>query len=242
MPFCLTNAPSTFQAAMNDLLRPILHKFALVFFYDILIYSVTWADHLLHVKQVLSLLLTHKFYAKLSKCQFGVRSIKYLGHIINEKGVQADPSKLQAIADWPPPTNITGLQAFLGLIRFYRSFVRDYATIASPLIDLLKANAFSWAQAAVQAFQKLKDAMLSLPILALPNFSVPFEVTTDASTVAIGAVLSQKAIPIYFFSKKLSPRLAYSSTYIRELYALTEAVKKWRQYLLGHTFKIFTNH
>lgn len=99
MPFGLTNAPSTFQAAMNDLLRPYLRKFVLVFFYDILIYSQSWTDHLLHVDQVLSLLLANQFYAKLTKCHFGVNSVDYLGHIITGQGVQADPSKLQAIVE-----------------------------------------------------------------------------------------------------------------------------------------------
>lgn len=99
MPFGLTNAPSTFQAAMNDLLRPYLRKFVLVFFYDILIYSQSWTDHLLHVDQVLSLLLANQFYAKLTKCHFGVNSVDYLGHIITGQGVQADPRKLQAIVE-----------------------------------------------------------------------------------------------------------------------------------------------
>jgi hypothetical protein len=97
MPFGLTNAPSTFQAAMNDLLRPFLRKFALVFFDDILIYSPTWTSHLKHIEQILYLLLTHQFYAKLSKCHFGVTSVDYLGHIISAQGVKADPAKVQAI-------------------------------------------------------------------------------------------------------------------------------------------------
>ncbi|CAJ2665277.1 unnamed protein product [Trifolium pratense] len=218
MPFELTNAPSTFQAAMNDLLRPFLCKFALVFFDDIL------------------------FYAKLSKCQFGVSSVEYLGHVILAEGVQADPSKIQAMVDWPVPKNITALRAFLGITGFYRRFVLNYATIASPLTDLLKSNAFTWTDAADKAFTALKTTMTKLPLLTLPDFSLPFEVTTDASLHAVGVVLSQQSKPLAFFSKKLTARLSASSTYIRELYALTEAIKKWRQYLLGSTFKIFTDH
>lgn len=118
----------------------------------------------------------------------------------------------------------------------------NYASIASPLTDLLKANAFKWTAAATAAFEALKNAMINLPTLTLPDFTQPFEVTTDASTTAVGAVLSQNSRPLAFFSKKLNPRLAASSTYIRELYGLTEAIKKWRQYLLGSTFKIFTDH
>ncbi|PNY00428.1 hypothetical protein L195_g023708, partial [Trifolium pratense] len=242
MPFGLTNAPSTFQAAMNDLLRPFLRKFALVFFDDILIYSPTWQAHLKHLQQVLQALSQNQFFAKLSKCQFGVSSVEYLGHIISVEGVRADPSKLQAMVSWPVPKNITALRAFLGLTGFYRRFVLNYASIASPLTDLLKANSFAWSDAANTAFNTLKNAMANLPLLTLPNFTLPFEVTTDASLTAVGAVLSQNSKPLAFFSKKLSARLSASSTYVRELYALTEAIKKWRQYLLGSPFKIFTDH
>lgn len=232
MPFGLTNAPSTFQAAMNDLLRPHLLKFVLVFFDDILIYSTTSAAHLEHVQQILQLLMTHQFYAKISKCQFGVRSVDYLGHIISGQGVQADPSKLEAIREWPAPNSLIALLPFLGLTGFYRRFVRHYASIASPLTELLKSSTWLWTTEAAATFDNLKTAMLQLPILQLPDFSIPFEVTTDASTVAIGAVLSQNHQPISFFSKKLGPRMSSLSTYVRELYAVTEAVKKWRQYLL----------
>jgi hypothetical protein len=187
-------------------------------------------------------LATHQFYAKLSKCQFGVTSVEYLGHVISHEGVRADPSKLQVMLDWPTPKNVTALRAFLGLTGFYRRFVINYAAIASPLTDLLKTHAFQWSPAAETAFQSLKKAMADLPLLSLPDFTQPFEVTTDASNHAIGAVLSQHSKPLAFFSKKLNPRLSASSTYIRELYTLTEAIKRWRQYLLGSTFKIFTDH
>lgn len=242
MPFGLSNAPSTFQSAMNDLLRPFLRKCALVFFDDILICSPSWETHLQHLDQILNLLLQNSFFAKLSKCQFAVSSVDYLGHIISSNGVQADPNKVQAMVSWPIPKNISALRAFLGLTGFYRRFVKNYATIASPLTDLLKANAFVWNDAAATSFQNLKEAMQTLPLLTLPDFTQPFEVTTDASTIAIRAVLSQNSHPIAFFSRKLNPRLAAASTYVRELYAITEAIKKWRQYLLGSTFKIYTDH
>ncbi|PNX61838.1 putative retroelement pol polyprotein, partial [Trifolium pratense] len=201
MPFELTNAPSTFQAAMNDLLRPFLCKFALVFFDDILVYSPDWNTHLTHLQQVLQALATNQFYAKLSKCQFGVSSVEYLGHVILAEGVQADPSKIQAMVDWPVPKNITALRAFLGITGFYRRFVLNYATIASPLTDLLKSNAFTWTDAADKAFTALKTTMTKLPLLTLPDFSLPFEVTTDASLHAVGVVLSQQSKPLAFFSK-----------------------------------------
>ncbi|MCI00560.1 enzymatic polyprotein, partial [Trifolium medium] len=191
MPFGLTNAPSTFQAAMNDLLRPFLRKFALVFFDDILVYSPDWHTHLVHLQQVLQALAHNQFYAKFSKCQFGVSSVEYLGHIISVEGIKADPSKIQTMVDWPTPKNITTLRAFLGLTGFYRRFVLNYATIASPLTDLLKTNAFIWSEAANTTITALKTTITNLPLLTLPDLSLPFEVTTDASIHAVGAVLSQ---------------------------------------------------
>lgn len=168
--------------------------------------------------------------------------MEYLGHIISGLGVQADPGKLQAIHDWPAPCSLTTLRAFLGLTGFYRRFVQHYATIASPLTDLLKATTFSWPESAAKAFTQLKEAMQRLPVLSLPDFSIPFEVTTDASSTAIGAVLSQGGHPIAFFSKKMCPRMGASSAYVHELYAITESVKKWSQYMLGSSFKIYTDH
>lgn len=241
MPFGLTNAPSSFMAAMNDLFRPFLRKFVVVFFDDILVYSRSWSDHLNHLRQVLSLLQTAQFYAKLPKCIFGQASIDYLGHVISAQGVSADASKVQAIVEWPTPKSITALRGFLGLTGYYRRFVRHYATIAGPLTDLLKRGTFTWTEKANAAFAQLKLAMTTMPVLHLPNFDIPFHIDTDASAIAVGAVLSQNSHPLTFFSKKMSPKMQAASTYVREMYAITESVKKWRQYLLGRKFHIFTD-
>ncbi|KAM0002561.1 putative nucleotidyltransferase, Ribonuclease H [Helianthus debilis subsp. tardiflorus] len=241
MPFGLTNAPSTFQATMNDIFRGALRRYVLVFFDDILVYSASKLEHYHHLQMVLETLATNQLFAKASKCSFGVDSISYLGHVISSKGVNAEPDKLRAIQEWPQPTSLTSLRGFLGLTGYYRRFVCDYARLASPLTDLLKQQTFKWNDAATTAFKQLKAAMVSLISLTLPNFARPFDVTTDASSVAIGAVLSQNDRPIAFFSKKMCPRMQAASAYVRELYAITEAVKKWRQYLLGRKFNIFTD-
>lgn len=142
MTFGLSNAQATFQATMNDVFRDFLRKFVLVFFDDILVYSTNLASHLTHLQQVLEVLAQHKLFAKFSKCQFGVTSVDYLGHVISSQGVAADPSKLQAIQEWPVPTSVSALRGFLGLSGYYRRFVRDYAAIAGPLTNLLKKQAF----------------------------------------------------------------------------------------------------
>lgn len=144
--------------------------------------------------------------------------------------------------DWPIPKNVSQLRGFLGLAGFYRRFVPHYAAIAFPLTKLLRKDAFMWSPDAADAFSRLKTALTSTPVLALPNFNETFVLQTDASSVAVGAVLLQKGHPIAYFSKPLQPRMQLASAYAREMFAITEAVRKWRQYLLGRRFLIETDH
>ena len=195
MPFGLTDAPSTFQSAMNDLLRPYLRQFVLVFFYDILMYITNLDDHLLHLRLILDLLATNHFVVKLCKCVFAEDTVTYLGYVISKKGVAPDPEKVAAIMNWPQPRLLTALRGFLGLIGFYRRFVQGYAMLAAPLTDLLRNSRFSWNEEAEKAFLQLKLQMTSMPVLHLPDFSKIFVVETDASGVAIGVVLSQGGHP-----------------------------------------------
>lgn len=242
MPFGLTNAPSTFQATMNRLFLPFLRRFVIVFFDDILLYSPSLEDHLVHLELVLECLLNNSFYVKLSKCLFCQESIDYLGHIVFSQGVHADPGKLDAMAKWPVPKNVKQLRGFLGLTGYYRRFIANYAGIAAPLTDLLRHDSFVWSDSVAFAFRALKDAMMASPVLRLPDSSKEFIIETDASNVGIGAILMQEGHPIAFFSKKLGPKLQAASVYIKELYAITEVVLKWRQYLLSHFFLIRTDH
>ncbi|KAL0302716.1 UNVERIFIED_CONTAM: Retrovirus-related Pol polyprotein from transposon [Sesamum angustifolium] len=159
MPFGLSSAPATFQAMMNSLFRPYLRHFVLVFFDDILIYSPTWNSHLTHLTTVLPVLQDNCFFAKLSKCLFGVTSMDYLGHVVSAAGVSADHDKLQVVAYWAPPVSFTSLRAFLGLMGYYRRFVRHYASLAGPLADLLKHRVCQWTPVAATAFERLKQAM-----------------------------------------------------------------------------------
>lgn len=242
MPFGLSNAPSTFQSMMNQIFAPFLHRFVVVFFDDILVYSRSMEDHANHLVQVFKSLDSHQLHLKLSKCVFCQHFVEYLDHLVSARQVRPDPRKIESMVAWPQPQSPKQLRGFLGLTGYYRRFVRNYAGIAAPLTDMLCHNSFHWTPAALEAFAALKNAMTTAPVLRLPDFSIDFVVETDASNVGIGAILMQQEQPIAFFSKKLSPRLQASSTYTRELHAITESVQKWRQYLLGRFFVVRTDH
>ena len=241
MPFGLCNAPSTFQSVMNSIFRSHLRKFILVFFDDILIYSPSWNKHLEHVRQTLTILQHHKFYAKLSKCEFGQIELEYLGHVISDQGVKVDVKKVEAMLAWPKPITITDLRGFLGLTRYYRKFVQGYGVITRPLTNLLKKGRFVWDDAAEKAFQTLKKAMTTTPILTMPNFDEPFTIETDASGEGIGAILTQQGKPLAFMSRALGITKQAWSIYAKEMLDIVEAIRLWRPYVLGHKFFIKTD-
>lgn len=242
MPFGLTNALATFQCLMNDVLSPFLRKFVLVFLDDILIYSPSLDTHIDHIKQVLLKLREHNLFMKMSKCTFAQQQLEYLGHIIFYKRVATDPTKTEAMLQWPVPQTVTELRGFLGLTGYYRKFVKHYGIIAKPLTLLLRKKQFEWSEAAQHAFEALKLAMTTTPVLALPDFTTPFIVETDASDVGIGAALMQKEQHVAFLSKALGPLHQKLSIYEKEFLALIMAVEKWRPYLQRQEFTIRTDH
>ncbi|WVZ20256.1 hypothetical protein V8G54_007578 [Vigna mungo] len=195
MPFGLTNASTTFQALMNRILKPFLRKFVLVFFYDILVYSPTMATHVTHLEE-------------------------YLGHIVSKDGVAADPTKVEAMTNWPVPKNAKALREFLGLTRYYRRFVKGFGQIAKPLTQLLTKEGFCWTHEAQRAFDALKGAVSKLPILAVPDFSKSFTLKTDASSKGLRAVLLQEGRTLAFWSQALSDRGRQKPVYEWELMAI----------------------
>jgi hypothetical protein len=156
MPFGLTNAPTTFQALMNDVLLPFLRRFILVFFDNILIYSSSWSEHLLHVRTVFHMLQDHQLFLKQSKCEFGRSYVAYLGHVVSTEGVSMDKIKVQAVLDWPVPKSAKAVCGFLRLVGYYCRFIRNFDTITTPLTSLLKKEGFRWNDDVDHAFHELQ--------------------------------------------------------------------------------------
>ncbi|GJY83567.1 putative nucleotidyltransferase, ribonuclease H, partial [Tanacetum coccineum] len=242
MPFGLSNAPSTFMRVMNQLLRPFIGKFVVVYFDDILIYSASFNEHVTHVRQVLTLLRKDSFYAATKKCVFMTPKVLFLGYVVSGDGIQVDESKVAAVQEWPTPTTITEVRSFHGLASFYRRFIPNFSSIMAPLTDCMKGKSFVWTEEAELAFQVVKEKLTTTPILILPDFSKVFELHTDASKVAIGGVLSQGGRPVAYFSEKLTGPKSRYTTYDLEFYAVVQAVKHWRHYLFHKEFVLFTDH
>jgi hypothetical protein len=212
----LANAPATFQAVMNQIFAPYLHKFVVVYLDDILVYGRTPAEHLANLATVLQVLQDNEFYAKLSKCSFNKTEVKFLGHYIGRDGIKVDPRKVSTVRDWPTPKTAKEIGSFLGLCNYFRKFIQGYSSLAAPLQTLSNIKGELgplFKEAHLASFNGLKEALLSAPVLALPDFSKPFEVITDASLLGTGAVLLQDKHPIAFASKKYIPaELNYTTT------------------------------
>ena len=213
MPFGLQGAPATFQRLMDKVIRG-MEQFTSAYLDDLIIYSKSWEDHKKHISKVLQRLREAGLTVKAKKCQLGMTECVYLGHVVGNGTVKPEPGKIKAVQKFPIPQTKKQIREFLGLAGYYRCFISNFSSTAIPLTNLTKKSNNSkipWSQQYTVAFEKLKDALCSSPVLRSPNFELPFILQTDASDNGIGGVLSQcdendEEHPVAYFSKKLLPR------------------------------------
>lgn len=263
MPFGLCNAPSTFQRLMQRIFGDQQCQSLLLYLDDIVIFSSTVAQHLERLEVVLRRLQEEGLKAKVTKCAFFQREVRYLGHVISDQGVATDPSKVEVVANWQPPTTISQLRSFLGFASYYRRFVEGFAKLAAPLHRLvaelggsrsgkrsMHALAEKWSNECQQSFEELKIRLTTAPVLAYADFSLPFILEVDASHGGLGAVLSQeqggKIRPIAYASRGLRPTERnmdnYSSMKLEFLALKWAMTDKFREYLLGHKCVVYTDN
>jgi hypothetical protein len=177
MSFGLTNAPACFMYLMNSVFMPELDKFMVVFIEDILVYSKNKEEHVGHLHVVFQHLRQHRLYAKLSKCDFWLKEIKFLGHTVSQTGITVDPDKVQEVMNWKPPTTVRQIRSFQRLADYYQRFIPDFSRIVKPMTELLKKGAkFVWGQKCEDAFHTLRQHLTTAPVLAQPDSSRPFDV------------------------------------------------------------------
>ena len=251
MFFGLTNSPATFQTMMNDLFKDVIDQGCVIIYMDdILIFTETLEEHRRMVKKVLEVLAKNKLFLKAEKCSFEQTQVEYLGLLISAGKIEMDPIKIEGVSKWPTPSNVKEVQSFLGFVNFYRRFIQDFSDIAKPLHDLTRKDvAWTWTDSCQKAFDSLKNAITSSPILIFPDDNKPYKLEADSSDYASGAVLSQegedgKWHPVAFLSKSLNAVERNYDIHDKELLAIIRALEEWRHYLEGtkHKFEIWTDH
>ena len=263
MGFGLTNAPATFQRLMEKCMGDMHLKECLIFLDDILIFSSTFEEHIRRIESVFKRLNDHNLRLKTSKCEFFKTKVKYLGHIVSEEGIQTDPDKTSIVDTWPIPKNVKELCLFLGFTGYYRRFIENYAQIVQPLNRLLeghlstkqakvsknkkKAVPWEWGDAQQNAFDTVKQKLTSPPILAYANYSLPYELHVDASSLGLGAVLYQtqngvKKVIAYASRGLRQPERQYPAHKLEFLALKWSVTDKFRDYLYGSSFKVVTDN
>jgi hypothetical protein len=246
MYFGFSNAPATFQSMMNNILGDLIRKGqVMVYLDDILIFGNDEKEHRKLVKEVLKRLRENDLFAKAEKCSFEQTSMKYLGMVISHNKVEMDEEKLKGVLEWPIPTKVKHVQAFIGFANYYRRFIKDFSKIVKPLTNLTKKDqAWVWEAEQQNAFEALKKAFTTAPILRIPDDENPFRLSTDASDFATGAVLSQLDPndnlwhPVAYFSKSLDVHERNYEIYDKELLAIIRGLEEYRHHLEGHPKKI----
>ena len=193
MPFGLCNAPATFMRVMNDLFRPFINEFVLVYLDDILVFSKSWVEHVCHVMKVLDVLKKEKLYVKLSKCEIEKTSLGYLGHIVGHDQLKIDPSIVEAIVNWPKPTSVIEVHNFLGAVQYWRIYIANFSIIAALLHTLISVKqVFQWGGRQQESFETLKEKISIAPVLALLDLQQRFEIKTDSNSFSMGAIPMQQ--------------------------------------------------
>lgn len=250
MPFGLLNSPKTMVRLMDQVLGPSLEPFVFSYLDDIIIATSDFDTHLAVLQTVYIRLKDAGLTINLSKCEFCRSSLTFLGYVVDKQGLQTNPDKITAIENFPVPTTTTEIKRFLGLVGWYRRFIKDFSTLAAPINSLLhgrkKGQPIVWNAEADEAFGKLKLCLISAPVLASPDFSKTFHIQCDASNVGVGAVLYQEEDglehPIAYISKTLTRcQQKYTVTEL-ELYSVIVALEKFRSYVEGTHFVIHTDH
>ena len=249
MPMGLCNAPATFQSLMNRIFYDCVDMFMVVYMDDLLIFSKDEESHLKHLEIVLSRLKENNLYVSPKKCEFMKTEIKFLGLIVGRNGLEVNPAKVEVLKSWPKPKTLTEVRSFMGLLQFFRRFIKDFSKVSAPLTNLTKKGMGirKWNKKCDESFQALKDKITSAPILIPPSWNKPFRGHIDASETAVGGTLTQLDNEgmdrvIAFFSRKLSPAEENYSANDRELLGLVYFLERFRCYLEGSSFEIFTDN
>jgi len=232
MPFGVTNAPAIFMDYMNNIFHPFLDHFVVVFIDAILIYSKTLEEHEEHLRSVLQILKEKKLYAKFSKCEFWLEKVKFLEHVISNKGVLLDPTKVEVVLQWEPQKIVTEIRSFLGFAGYYIRFIEGFSKIALPLTQLTnKGQAFVWIEKCENSFQELKKRLTTSPVLALLDPTRHFVIFCDTSKMGLGCVLIQDRKVVAYSSRQLITHEKNYPTHDLELTAIVFALKIWRHYV-----------
>uniref|UniRef100_A0A151UGV1 Retrovirus-related Pol polyprotein from transposon 17.6 n=1 Tax=Cajanus cajan TaxID=3821 RepID=A0A151UGV1_CAJCA len=228
---------------MNKIFRPFLDRFVVVFIDDILVYSRSLEDHREHLRSVLEVLRERQLYAKLSKCEFWLSEVRFLGHVISADGIAVDPAKVEAVIQWERPRTATEIRSFVGLAGYYRRFIEGFSRIVMPLTQLTrKDQPFVWTNDCEQSFQELKRRLTTSPVLVLPDTGEHFDVFYDASHQGLGCVLMQGGRVVAYASRQLKTHERNYPTHDLELAAVVFALKSWRHYLYGARFSVYSDH
>jgi len=247
LPFGLTSAPATFQRLVEQVLSGFYWKTLLIYLDDVIVISPDFQTQVSRLRKVFERLRGAGLKLKPSKCALLQPEVKYLGHVVGRNGVATDPEKIRAIEDWVTPQDLTGLQAFLVRVGYYRQYIPDFAGIAQPLNRLTaKGVTWQWFPVKQRAFDRLKGCLLKAPILASPDPTLEYILDTDASDPNVGAVLSQvqegREVLVAYYSKSLSPTERNYCTTCKELLAVIKSMKHFRPYLYGKRFRLRTDH